>query len=80
LLLEKNPILHVAILLLFEKQIYPKEPTLNKVNITSESYQFLDLEISLSQGNINTHVYDKRYIFPFPIISFPFLNGDVPLA
>lgn len=41
---------------------------------------FLDLHITLSQGNLNTRVYDKRDDFSFPIVNFPFLDGDVPLA
>ena len=66
--------------LVFTNEIYPKELILNKANNSGDCCPFLDLHITLSQGNLNTRVYDKRDDFSFPIVNFPFLDGDVPLA
>jgi hypothetical protein len=42
--------------------------------------QFLDVDVSLSRGKFNMRVYDKSDNIYFPIVNFPFLDGDVPLA
>jgi len=55
--------------------MYPKEYTLNKANITSDSCQFYPF-----QGNVNTRVYHRRDNFSFPIVNFHILDGDVPLV
>ena len=47
---------------------------MNKANITSDSCQVLDLDISLFQGNFNTRVYDKRNLFFFPYHQFVFIG------
>ena len=39
---------------------------------------FLDLHLSISDGFVQTKIYDKRYDFDFDIVNFPFLDGDVP--
>ena len=39
---------------------------------------FLDLHLSISDGFVQTKIYDKRDDFDFDIGNFPFLNGDVP--
>ena len=61
-------------------EIYPKELTLNKANNNSLKCPFLDLDVSISQGKISTKIYDKRGDYSFPIVNFPFLDGDVHLA
>ena len=38
----------------------------------------LDLNIKVIGSDIHTSVYDKRDDFGFPIVNFPWLNGDVP--
>ena len=38
----------------------------------------LDLNIKVIGNDIHTSVYDKRDDFGFPIVNFPWLNGDVP--
>ena len=64
----------------FITDIYPSELTLNKSNVTGDRCPFLDLDLSIIDGKLHTKVYDKRDDFTFPIINFPFLEGDVPLA
>ena len=64
----------------FINDIYPKELTLNKSNLTDSRCSFLDLDLSIINGRLHTKVYDKRDDFSFPIVNFPFLEGDVPLA
>ena len=61
-------------------EIYPTELILNKSNSTSDHCPFLDLNINIVNGKLVTKIYDKRDDFSFPIVNFPFLDGDVPLA
>ena len=40
---------------------------------------FLDLHLSISDGFVQTKIYDKRDDFDFDIVNFPpFLDGDIP--
>ena len=60
----------------FEKyipDIYTAELQLNKA-ITS----FLDLNINVIGSDNHTSVYEKCIDFGFPIVNFPWLNGNVP--
>ena len=38
----------------------------------------LDLNLCISNGTVSTKIYDKRDDFDFDIVSFPFLDSDVP--
>ena len=38
----------------------------------------MDLHLSLSDGFASSNIYDKRDIFYFDIVNFPFLDGVVP--
>ena len=38
----------------------------------------MDLHLSVSDGFVQTKMYDKRDDFDFNIVNFPFLDGDVP--
>ena len=60
--------------------IYPRELQLNKANNTNVQASFLDLNLSIKDGFINTKIYDKRDDFNFKIVNFPHLDGDVPRA
>ena len=61
-------------------QIYPPELRLNKTNISDTEAPFLDLHLSVSNGFVSSKIYDKRDVFDFDIVNFPFLDGDVPLS
>ena len=59
-------------------QICPSELQLNKANTSDTEAAFLDLHLSISNDIVSTKIYDKRDDFDFEIVSFPFLDGDVP--
>ena len=65
---------------MYINEIYPVELTLNKANDNNDHCPFLDLDIYIINGKLNTKIYDKRYDFSFPIVNYPFLDGDVPLS
>ena len=59
-------------------RIYPSELQLNKANVSDAEALFLDLHLSISDGFVKTKSYDKRDDFDFDIVTFPFLDDDVP--
>ena len=59
-------------------QVYPSELKLNKANTSDTEAACLGLQLSISNDNISTKIYDKRDDFDFEIVNFPFLDGDVP--
>ena len=59
-------------------RIYPPELQLNKANTADAEAPFLDLHLSVSNGFVSSGIYDGRDDFDFDIVSFPFLDGDVP--
>ena len=56
----------------------PPELQLNKANNTDTEAQFLNLHLSIANGFVSSKIYDKRDDFDFDIITFPFVDGDVP--
>ena len=58
--------------------IYPTELQLNKANTSHNETFFLDLFIKVIGSDVHTSVYDKRDVFGFLIVNFPWLRGDVP--
>ena len=58
--------------------IYPAELQLNKTNASDTEAAFLDLNLSIHNDIVSTKIYDKRDDFNFDIVTFPFLDGDVP--
>ena len=60
------------------KRIYPPELQLNKANTTDTEVPFLDLHLSIANGFVSSKIYNKRDIFDFDIVNFPFLNDDIP--
>ena len=59
-------------------QIYPSELQLNKANTSDTEATFLDLRLSISNDMVSTKIYDKCDDFDFEIVTFPFLDADVP--
>ena len=59
-------------------RIYPTELQLNRANSSETEVPVLDLNLCISNGTVSTKIYDKRDDFDFDIVSFPFLDGDVP--
>ena len=69
-----NPYFHHIV-----RKIYPTEHVRNKTNSSDITSSFLDLNISISDGTINTKIYDKREDFNFNIVNFrPCLDGYIP--
>ena len=61
-------------------QIYPTELQLNKAIFSDTEVQFLDLNLSISNGIVSSKICDKRDDFNFEIVNFPFLDGDIPCS
>ena len=59
-------------------QIYPPELQLNEANTSDTEAPLLDLHLSISYGFVSCKIFDKRDVFDFDIVNFPFLDGDVP--
>ena len=38
----------------------------------------MDLHLSIANGFVSSKIYDKRDVFDFDMVNFPFLDGDVP--
>ena len=38
----------------------------------------MDLNLCIPNGIVSTKIYDKRNVFDFDIVNFPFRDGDVP--
>ena len=51
---------------------------INKANTSDTEAAFLDLYMFISNDIVSSKIYDKRDDFDFEIVSFPFLDGDVP--
>ena len=65
----------------FEKhhlEIYPRELILKKENDNSKSATFLDLDISINEGQFITKLYDKRDNFSFSIVRLPHKSSNNP--
>ena len=59
-------------------EIYPPVMIVNNTNISACKSNFLDMTISIYQGKFYFSLYDKRNDYDFDVISFPFLDGNIP--
>ena len=59
-------------------QIYPTELQLNNVNSSDTAAPFLDLNLSITNGIVSSKINDKQNDVNFEIVTFQFLDGDVP--
>ena len=60
--------------------IYPPEMIVNCTNASPRKCNYLDLCISIHHGKYCVALYDKRKDFSFNVISYPFLDGNIPSA
>ena len=59
--------------------MYPAELELKHENSKNDkSASYLDLQLDVLNGEIVTSLYDKRDDFPFKIVNFPDLSGNIP--
>ena len=59
------------------KDIYPPELELKREH-HGEHATFLDLDISIKDGQFSYKLYDKRDAFPFSIVRMPHLSSNIP--
>lgn len=59
-------------------QIYPIEMIVSKTNISTCKVSYLDLLISVYRGKFRVKLFDKRTAYKFTVISYPFLDGNIP--
>ena len=59
------------------REIYPPSLTLTQENDQSECADVLDMNVRIRDSNIITKVFCKTEIFPFHVISLPFLGSNL---
>ena len=65
----------------FVDRIYPIELEIKYPTDTDRSASYLDLHLEIdSEGRRRTTRYDKRDDFNFPIVNFPFICSNIPVA
>ena len=65
----------------FISDIYPKELTISETTESTSVASYLDLLfIRDNSNNITTKLYDKRDMFGFHIVNFPFMSSNIPSA
>ena len=50
----------------------------NCTNVSPRKCNYLDLCISVYRGKFRVTLYDKRKDYSFNVISYPFLDGNIP--
>ena len=58
--------------------IYPEEMVLENTNVSRLESNYLDLCITLNNGNFSYKSYDKREDYTFDVIKYPDLSGNIP--
>lgn len=58
--------------------VYPRELNLCKASGGGSVYPFVGISVGLGHGTLSTGVCDKGDGFGFPMVSFPFFDGDMP--
>ena len=65
----------------FISEIYPKELTISETTESTSVASYLDLLFTRDKSNnITTKLYDKRDVFGFHIVNFPFISRNIPSA
>ena len=60
------------------EDIYPEEMIVNCTNVSPRKCNYLDMSISIYRGKFRVTLYDKRKDYSFNVISYPFLDGNIP--
>ena len=61
--------------------IYPIELEIKDTTDTDRSASYLDLHLEIhSEGLLKAKLYDKRDVFNFSIVNFPFICSNIPAA
>ena len=61
-------------MIFFIYRIYPVELEIKDTTNTARYASYLDLHrVFDSEGLLRTKMYDKGYVFNFPIVNFPFI-------
>ena len=62
-------------------RIFPLELEINDSTGTARSASHLDLHLEIdNEVRLRTELYNKRYVFNFPIVNFPFICSNIPAA
>ena len=69
--------LNIDNFLAIASEIYPPSLSLTQENGNSDRANVLDMEVQIVDGNITTKVFCKADIFPFHVITLPFLNSNL---
>jgi hypothetical protein len=65
----------------FVDRTYPIELDVKDTTDTDRSASYLDLHLEIdSERRLRTKHYDKRDDFKFPIVNFPFICNNIPVA
>ena len=65
----------------FVDRIYPIELEIKDTTNADRSASYLGLHLEIdSEGRLRTKLYDKRDVFNFPIVNFPFICNNIPAA
>ena len=59
-------------------QMYPKELKLIPDDTDGTNTHFLDLSLKIENNFLSSKIYDKRDVFNFSVVNFPFLKGNIP--
>ena len=59
--------------------IYPEDLDVKDTTDAANYANYLDLRLEISkEQQLVTSLFDKRYEFSFPIVNFPFIEGNIP--
>ena len=61
----------------YAMDIYPPELTLKKENKDNQMTSFLCLFLTIENNKLRYTLYDKRDDFPFEIVNYPNLSGNI---
>jgi hypothetical protein len=65
----------------FDDRIYTIELEIKDITDTDRSASYLDLHLEIdSEAMLRTKLYDKRDDFNFPIVIFPLICSNIPVA